>query len=61
MSRRRRARSCSEYFLAALGLALLAFVVALIATSRSCRVGLSPEVGISPSSPTPVATPPPSR
>jgi len=56
--RRRRGRSLAEYFMAAIGLAIIVFVVALIATSGSCRLRISPEVGIQPSTshPTPVPT-----
>lgn len=43
--RRSRGRNPGEYFLAALGVALLALVVATIAHAGSCKVGLSPEVG----------------
>ena len=44
--------------MAAIGLAIIVFVVALIATSGSCRLRISPEVGIQPSTshPTPVPT-----
>jgi hypothetical protein len=57
--RRRRGRSLAEYFIAFLGLAFLAFVVAVIATPRSCRVRVSPEVGFQPHAPraTPTAIP----
>jgi len=54
--RRRRGRSLAEYFVAIIGLAFLVFVVALIATSGSCRVRVSPEVGIQPPAPRPTAT-----
>lgn len=43
--RRSKGRNPAEYFLAALGVALLALVVAMIAHTGSCKVGLSPEVG----------------
>jgi hypothetical protein len=45
--------------MAAIGLAILIFIVAVIATSRSCRVRVSPEMGIRPAvpSPTPTAKP----
>jgi hypothetical protein len=58
-SRTRRRRSLVEYFMAAIGLAILIFIVAVIATSRSCRVRVSPEMGIRPAvpSPTPTAKP----
>lgn len=51
--------SAAEYFLAAVGLALLGLVVAIVATSRSCRLRLSPELGVRPSTPpaTPTASP----
>jgi hypothetical protein len=56
MRRRRKGRSVAEYFVAAIGLAFVAFVVALIATSGSCRVRVSPEVGIQPRAPAPTPT-----
>jgi hypothetical protein len=40
-SRRRPRRSPGEYFLAALGLALLAFVVAVFASPGSCRLDVN--------------------
>jgi len=57
--RRRRGRSLTDYFVAFVGLALIAFVVALIATSGSCRIGISPDVGVQPNrpQPTPRGTP----
>lgn len=42
--RRSRGRNPGEYFLAALGLALLAMVVAMLFHAGSCKVGLSPEL-----------------
>jgi len=57
MSRRRRGRSLAEYFIAAVGLAIIVFVVALIATSGSCRFRISPELGIQPSAPRPTPVP----
>jgi hypothetical protein len=42
--RKRRGRPVGEYFLAALGVALIAFVIVLIATSGSCRFRMSPEL-----------------
>jgi hypothetical protein len=54
--RRRRGRSLAEYFIAFLGLAFIAFVVGVIATSRSCRMQVSPEVGIQPHAPRPTPT-----
>ncbi|MEP0775290.1 MAG: hypothetical protein HRF46_13095 [Acidobacteriota bacterium] len=51
--RRSKGRNPGEYFLAALGVALLALVVAMIAHAGSCKVGLSPEVGGGPRRPTP--------
>jgi len=58
-SRRRSRHSPAEYFVAFIGLALIVFVVALVATSGSCQFGISPEVGVRPSQPrpTPTATP----
>ncbi len=43
--RRSKGRNPGEYFLAALGLALLALVVAMIAHAGSCKVGFSPPGG----------------
>ncbi|MCJ7440378.1 MAG: hypothetical protein MUO25_02185 [Thermoanaerobaculaceae bacterium] len=57
MNRRRRGRSLAEYFMAAIGLAIIVFVVALIATPGSCRFRISPEVGIQPSAPRPTPVP----
>ena len=54
--KRRKGRPASEYFVAAVGIALIAFVVALIATSGSCKVRLSPEIGMQPSAPRPTPT-----
>ncbi|MGE5235532.1 MAG: hypothetical protein ACM3O7_04170 [Acidobacteriota bacterium] len=60
MGRRRRStRSPGEYFLAALGLALVALVVAIVATSGSCRIRLAPELGIQSTTPTRPPTPAP--
>lgn len=53
--RRSKGRNPGEYFLAALGVALLGLVVAMIAHAGSCKVGLSPEVG----GPPPRVTPTP--
>ena len=50
----------SDYFVAVIGLALIAFVVALIATSGSCHFRVSPEVAIQPSAPRPTPVPTPS-
>lgn len=52
--------SATEYFVAAVGLAMILFVVALVLTSDACRVELDPAIGIQPASrpqPTPVPTP----
>jgi hypothetical protein len=54
--RRRKGRSAGEYFVAFLGLAFLAFVAVVIATSRSCHLRVSPEMGIQPHAPSPTAT-----
>jgi hypothetical protein len=54
--RRRRGRSLAEYFVAFIGLAFLVLLAALIATSGSCRVRVSPEVGIQAPTPHPTAT-----
>ncbi len=57
MSRkRRRGRPASEYFVAFIGVALLALIVALIATSGSCKVRVSPEMGVQPGAPPPSPT-----
>ena len=47
----------SEYFMAALGVALLVFVVVLVATSGSCHVRPNPELFEQPglARPTPTA------
>jgi hypothetical protein len=55
--RRHRGRSLVEYFMAAVGLAIIVFVVALIATSGSCKFRISPEAGIQPSAPRPTPVP----
>ncbi|MEW6336349.1 MAG: hypothetical protein ACOY3Y_18805 [Acidobacteriota bacterium] len=47
-SRRRPRRSPGEYFLAALGLALVAFVVAVLASPGSCRLNVGPDGGARP-------------
>jgi hypothetical protein len=57
MKRRRKARPVSDYFVAAIGVAVIAFVVALIATSGSCHLRISPEMGIQPSAPRPTPVP----
>ncbi|MGV8039108.1 MAG: hypothetical protein AB2L07_03215 [Thermoanaerobaculaceae bacterium] len=52
--------SAAEYFVAAMGLALLLFVATILLTSDACKVELNPAIGIQPSSrpqPTPVPTP----
>jgi len=56
---RRSGRTATEYFVAAVGLALLVFIVALIATSGSCQFRINPEVGMQPSQPRPTAVPTP--
>jgi len=53
MSRKRRRRPLTDYFVAVLGVALLVFIIAVIATSGSCRVRVSPEVGLQPALPRP--------
>jgi hypothetical protein len=55
-SRTRRRRSLAEYFVAVIGVALLVFLAAVLATSRSCRVRVAPDVGIQPSNPSPIPT-----
>jgi len=55
--RKRRGRSASEYFVALLGLALIVFVGVLFATSGSCKVRVSPEIGSQPAVPQPARTP----
>jgi hypothetical protein len=57
--RKRRRRPVTDYFVAVLGIALLAFIVAVVATSGSCHLRVSPEVGLQPASPRP--TPAPTR
>jgi hypothetical protein len=47
-----------EYFVAALGVLMIAGVVVIVATSESCRIGPSPDIGIQPSRPTPTPTRP---
>lgn len=53
--KRSKGRNPGEYFLAALGVALLGLVIAMIAHAGSCKLGLSPEVG----GPPPRVTPTP--
>ena len=58
MSKRRKRRprhSAAEYFVAALGVAMILGVIALAATARSCKVQPAPDFGLNPSRPT--ATP----
>jgi hypothetical protein len=55
--RKRRGRPASDYFIAFLGLALLGFVVAIVATSGSCHTGVSPELGTKPGHPAASPTP----
>jgi hypothetical protein len=57
--KRRRGRSAADYFMAFVGLAILAFVVAVIVTSDSCRLRVSPDLGVQPRAPRPTATAPP--
>ncbi|HQT96031.1 MAG TPA: hypothetical protein PK435_15480 [Thermoanaerobaculaceae bacterium] len=58
MGRKRRARMVAEYFLATVGVALIAFVVVLIATSGSCRFRMSPELLEAPAATRPTPTAP---
>jgi len=48
----------AEYFLATVGVALIAFVVVLIATSGSCRIRMSPELLEAPGATRPTPTAP---
>jgi len=57
MSRKRRRRPVTDYFVAVLGVALLVFVIAVVATPGSCRMRVSPEVGLQPASPRPTPVP----
>ncbi|MCS7182326.1 MAG: hypothetical protein NZ869_04370 [Thermoanaerobaculum sp.] len=52
-----RRRSCAEYFLALVGLALLVFLLGIILTPGSCRVGFFPEAEKSWVHPTPTPSP----
>ncbi len=56
MRHRRKGRPLTEYFVALLGLAIIAFVVAVIASPGSCRVRVSPEMGVQPAAPRPTPT-----
>ncbi len=58
MGRQRRGRMIAEYFLATVGVALIAFVVVLIATSGSCRIRMSPELLEAPGATRPTPTAP---
>lgn len=53
---RRSGRTATEYFVAAVGLALLVFIVAILATADSCKVRIDPGMGAQPA-PTAVPTP----
>lgn len=56
-ARSKRSRySAGEYFVAAIGLALLVFVLALVLTADSCKVQLSPDIGVQPARPQPTPT-----
>ncbi|HVN74865.1 MAG TPA: hypothetical protein VMT19_01010 [Thermoanaerobaculaceae bacterium] len=57
--KRRKGRPASEYFIAFVGIALIVFVVAVIASPGSCKVRVSPEIGVQPSAPRPTPTPTP--
>ncbi|HPC84516.1 MAG TPA: hypothetical protein P5234_14205 [Thermoanaerobaculaceae bacterium] len=57
---RRSRHSPAEYFVAAVGLALLLLVAAVLLTSDACKLELDPGIGIQPASrpqPTPAPTP----
>lgn len=56
---RRPGRTATEYFVAAVGLALLVFIVAIIATADSCRFRINPDLGMQPARPRPTAVPTP--
>jgi hypothetical protein len=56
--KKRRGRPFSEYFLAAVGIALIAFVALLIATSGSCRFRLFHELENAPGATPPAPTAP---
>ncbi len=58
MGRKRRGRKVAEYFLATVGVALIAFVVILIVTSGSCRFRMSPELFEQPGATRPTPTAP---
>jgi hypothetical protein len=59
--KRRRRYSATEYFVAAIGLALIALVVGVIATSGSCKLRPASELGLQPSNQTPTPTPKPAE
>ncbi|MCU0292303.1 MAG: hypothetical protein MUF10_09995 [Thermoanaerobaculaceae bacterium] len=56
---RRSRHTATEYFVAAVGLALLVFIVAILATADSCSFRINPEVGTQPARPAPTAVPTP--
>lgn len=58
MGRKRRGRTIAEYFLATVGVALIAFVVILIATSGSCHLRPAPELFEQPGATRPTPTVP---
>jgi hypothetical protein len=54
----RQRYSVGEYFLAGVGVVMIAGVIAIVATSRSCSVGPAPDLGIQPAAPRPTPTRP---
>ena len=58
MGRKRRGRMVADYFLATVGVALIAFVVVLIATSGSCHFRPAPELFEQPGATRPTPTAP---
>jgi hypothetical protein len=56
--KRRRGRPVGEYFMAAVGVVLIAFVAVLIATSGSCHIRPAPELFEQPGATRPTPTAP---
>ena len=56
--KKRRGRLIGEYFMAAVGIALIAFVAVLIATSGSCHIRPAPELFEQPGATRPTPTAP---
>jgi hypothetical protein len=57
-TKKRPRHSVGEYFVAGLGVVMIAGVIAIVATSRSCKVGPAPDIGIRPAAPRPTPTKP---